>query len=215
MKYLYLDTSSNYLYSGIVSNDKLIGEIKLKLDKDLSSFTLPKISELFDGLNLSPKDIDKIVLVNGPGSFTGVRIAVTIAKVMAWSLKKEVITISSLDAMANSVKENCLVVPFINARRGHVYGAIYDENRNIILEGQYISFNDLLEKTESLNKEYILVSNDTSVTDKEIYSYDPDILTIVTKYKDKKPEIVHLIEPNYLKLTEAEETRKARENCDN
>jgi tRNA threonylcarbamoyladenosine biosynthesis protein TsaB len=215
MKYLYLDTSSNYLYTGIVSNDKLIGEIKLKLDKDLSSFTLPKISELFNNANISANDIDKIVIVTGPGSFTGVRIGVTIAKVMAWSLNKEVITISSLDAMANSIKEKCCVVPFINARRNHVYGAIYDEDRNIILEGQYISFNELLEKVESLNKKYILVSNDTNLTDQKLHSYDPDILAIVNKYKDKKPEIVHLIEPNYLKLTEAEETKKARETCDN
>lgn len=215
MTSFYLDTSSNFLYTAVVSNDKLIGEIKLKLDKDLSSFTLPKIKELFDNCHLKLNDIDKIIVVNGPGSFTGIRIGVTIAKVMAWSLKKEIITISSLDAMANSSEKDVYVVPFINARRNYVYGAVYDEKRNVILEGQYILLSELLKTVKSLNRDYILISNDEINLDEQVTTYTLNILNIVCKYQNKEPESVHFLEPNYLKLTEAEETKKRDENCDN
>ena len=87
MKILYLDTSSSFLYTGIIENDKVISEIKEKLDKDLSKFALLKVSEMFEKNNVSSDEINKIIVVNGPGSFTGVRIGLTIAKIFAWARK--------------------------------------------------------------------------------------------------------------------------------
>ena len=103
MTVFYLDTSSSYLYSAIVQNDKVIASISKKMDKDLSKMTLPAIAELFEEAHLTPNEIDKILVVNGPGSFTGVRIGVTIAKVYAWSLSKKISVLSSLEAMASSI----------------------------------------------------------------------------------------------------------------
>ena len=87
MRYLYIDTSSSYLYSAIVEDSKLLGEVKENYGQSLSEVALPRIVSMFDKLSLTAKDIDKIFVVNGPGSFTGIRIGVTIAKVYAWSLK--------------------------------------------------------------------------------------------------------------------------------
>ena len=81
MRYLYIDTSSSYLYTAIVENDTVISEIKEEYGQSLSEVALPKIVSMFEDNNLKPADIDKIIVVNGPGSFTGIRIGITIAKV--------------------------------------------------------------------------------------------------------------------------------------
>jgi len=125
MKILYIDTTTSYLYTGLVVDKKLVSEVKKDLGKDLSSYTLKEIDTMLKQNHLEPNDIDKIIVVNGPGSFTGIRVGVTIAKTYAYSLKKEIVTISSLEAMAISSKEDDIIkVPLIDARRGYVYGAI-------------------------------------------------------------------------------------------
>lgn len=207
MRYLYIDTSSSFLYSGIVEDDKLIATVTEQMDNDLSRITLKKISEMFEQTNLKPNDIDKIIVVNGPGSFTGIRVGITIAKTYAWGLNKDITTITSLEAMANSVETEKIKVPLIDARRNYVYSAIFDGD-NEILKGCHISLDDLKEKIESLGKEICVITNDDLELDYEISSYTPNILRIVNKYKDRDKINPHMVNPDYLKLTEAEEKNK-------
>ena len=103
---LYIDTSSSFLYSGIVKDDCLVAQIKQSFKKDMSTFALSEITKMFKKNGLKPNDIDKIIVCNGPGSFTGIRIGVTIAKTYAWSLNKEITTITSLEAMAEYYSAN-------------------------------------------------------------------------------------------------------------
>ena len=99
MRILYIDTSSSYLYAGIAEDNNLLAEVKKEFGTSLSEEALPEIVSLFTKTNLTAKDIDKIIVVNGPGSFTGIRIGITIAKVYAWSLNIPITTITSLEAM--------------------------------------------------------------------------------------------------------------------
>lgn len=206
MRYLYIDTSSSYLYSAIIEDDKLISEIKEEYGQNLSKVALPRIVSMFEDNNLEAKDIDKIIVVNGPGSFTGIRIGLTIAKVYAWSLNIPITTILSLEAMAISQKENTYHVPMINARRGYVFSAIYDSNYNEILKPSHIKIEDLNKELEKLDN-YQIISNDEFEEFKSITKYNPDLLKIVNHYKDKKSINSHLVNPEYLKLTEAEENK--------
>lgn len=209
MKILYLDTSSNYLYAGIVSNDRLLEDRKIKLDKELSIFALPKIVEMMEHQQLKPADIDKIMVVNGPGSFTGIRIGITIAKTFAWSLKKEIIVISSLEAMALSVEGYTYVVPAINARRGYVFAGVYSSlTHRPIMENQHILGKELEKSLIKLNDTYVIVTNDEIDFAGEKVPYDPDILKIVLTYQNQTGINPHAVEPNYLKLTEAEESKQ-------
>ena len=128
MRYLYIDTSSSYLYTAIVEDNILIDSIQEEYGQSLSEVALPKIVSMFNNNKLEARDIDKIIVVNGPGSFTGIRIGITIAKVYAWSLNIPITTISSLEAMAISSENQVVHIPMINARRGYVYAAIYDKN---------------------------------------------------------------------------------------
>ena len=72
MKILYIDTTTSYLYTGLVVDGKLLTDIKEDFGKDLSSCALKKISEMLAFNQIHPSDIDKIMVVNGPGSFTGI-----------------------------------------------------------------------------------------------------------------------------------------------
>ena len=206
MRYLYIDTSSSYLYSGIVEDNKLISEIKEEYGQNLSKVALPRIVSMFEDNNLEAKDIDKIIVVNGPGSFTGIRIGITIAKVYAWSLNIPVTTILSLEAMALSSDKDMYHVPMINARRGYVFSAIYDKDYNEVLKPSHIKIVDLEEKLKDIDS-YEIISKD-EFDEFEVNDYDPDILKIINTYKDKDEINPHLINPEYLKLTEAEENKK-------
>lgn len=209
MTVLYLDTTSSFLYAGIVKDDKLLIKQKKELGKDLSTYTLDTIKNLIEKSNLTPKDINKIIVVNGPGSFTGIRIGVTIAKTLAWSLNIDITTISSLDAMSISTDDNKYKVPVIDARRDSSYFGIYDEFNNIVMENKYASNNYINDCINKLNKDYVIISNETTIDNKNIISYSPNILKIVNKYKDKECINPHAVNPIYLKLTEAEEKKNA------
>ena len=211
MTIFYIDTSSEYLYTAIYKDEILLNERKECLGKNLSIYTVNVVNDMFNEINYKPSDIDKIMVVNGPGSFTGIRIGVTLAKIFAWSLNKEIITITSLEAMAKSVKSNKLIVPIINARRNACYAAIYD-NDSVIMPGKYLTIEKLQLFLNGLNKDYVYVSNDSFPF--SCLKYDPDILRIILSYKDRETINPHFVNPDYLKLTEAEENKMKEDNND-
>lgn len=204
MTLFYIDTTSSYLYTAIVKDNELLIEKKENLGKNLSVETINIVSQMFDEIKMKPTDINKIIVVNGPGSFTGIRIGVTLAKIYAWSKNIPITTITSLEAMSKSIQTDKLIVPIINARRESCYAAIYDGDKEIY-KGAYMTIEKLKMFLLGLNKDYVFVSNDSFSF--EVEKYNPDILNIVNYYKDKEAVNPHLVNPLYLKLTEAEENR--------
>ena len=206
MRILYIDTSSSYLYSAISEDNKLLCEVKKEFGHTLSEEALPEIVSLFESNNIDAREIDKIIVVNGPGSFTGIRIGITIAKTFAWSLNIPITTISGLEAMMLSSKEKNNYVPLIDARRKYVFAAIYNEEKQEILKPQHIKLEKLKEKLKELN-DYIVISNDEFEEFNKIEKYNPDLLKIIDYFKDKENMNPHSVNPEYLKLTEAEESK--------
>lgn len=205
MKILYIDTTTSYLYTGLVVDSHLISEVKEDFGKDLSSVALKKIQEMLTTNQLEPADIDKIIVVNGPGSFTGIRVGITIAKTFAYSLNKNITTITSLEAMALSSKEDTKIkIPLIDARRGYIYGAIYGENLSQILKPQYLKLETLKCAQENLLEDYTYISNQ-EFEDINIEKYNPDIEKIVNTCSNRENINPHAVNPIYLKMTEAEE----------
>ena len=207
----YIDTTSDYLYSCIYQDGKVLTELKKKLEHDLSVYSVDEINKMMESINIKPIDIDKIIVVTGPGSFTGIRIGVTIAKIFAYTLNKKITTITSLDAMANSINTDDLIVPLIDARRGYVYAKIIDHD-NIIMEDSYLSLEKLLLILNGLNKKYGIITNNHF--DFETKEYSPNFKKIIDKYKDKENINPHLVNPTYFKLTEAEENKMKEESND-
>ena len=203
---LFLDTHDELITIAVKTKDDLF--IKTKISEySHSIFTMPMIEEIFNENNLNIKDLNKIIVVNGPGSFTGIRIGLTIAKVYAWGLNIPITTIYSLEAMAISSNKNTYHVPMINARRGYVFSAIYDENYNEVLKPQHIPLTELQDKLKDIDN-YEIISNDEFDEIENINSYSHDFLKIVEYFKDKECVNPHAVNPEYLKLTEAEESKK-------
>ena len=207
MKTMYIDTSSSFLFFGIVEDNKLLVEVKNKYEQDLSKMAMIDIEKAFKKARISPNDIDKIIVVDGPGSFTGIRIGITIAKVYAYNLKKEITTISALQAMALSSTEADYYVPMIDARRGYVYGAIYKNDLTCLYEPVHIKLSVLEEEMKKYDNIKVITNDDIDIDYKK-EKYSPDILKIVNTFVNKKGINPHAVNPNYLKLTEAEENLK-------
>ena len=148
-------------------------------------------------------NIDTIFVVNGPGSFTGVRIGVTIAKTYAWTLNKSVIPISTLEAFASTSNDE-VIVPLIDARRGYVFAGIYDSNLDLKFNDSYIKLDEIRIQTKD-NCTYVSLDKYEGLNTLEP-SYD--IAKLILKHKFDDPVDPHKLVPNYLKLTEAEEKRK-------
>lgn len=203
MKSLFINTSTDKMIVAIVVDDEIKYLCKENKGRDLSVSLMPSIEEAFQDSNLQPSDIDSIFVTDGPGSFTGIRMGITVAKTMAWGLKIKVIPISSLELMASTKTDREYIVPLIDARRGYVFAGIYDNHLNSIMEDSYISLEDL--KKEIGNKAVLYVSDDNF--DLEVNESDYDILKIISNHKNDEGINPHKLKPNYLKSTEAEEKR--------
>lgn len=199
---LFLNTSSNFLNVSLVKDCNVLDEVYIKLDKDLSKETLVNIEKIISSNDLLPNDIDEIICVRGPGSFTGLRVGVTIAKTFAYFLNKKLYSVSNLFVMATSVSSD-IIVPIIDARRGYVYACVYDKDYNILMEEKYIKLDELKEYVSSLAKDFVYVSND-SFDDLDVSLYKP-LTDNLYKHMDKRLEDAVSFIPNYLKKTEAEE----------
>ena len=198
---LFLNTSSNYLSLCLYEDNKILASIHKQMDRDLPKETLFLLENMLKKENLTPKDIDEIICVRGPGSFTGLRVGVTIAKTFAYFLNKKLYSISSLEVMALSAEAD-IKVPIIDARRGYVYGAIYDKDNNILLKERHIKLEELQKIVATHQWKKAFISNDNF--DFETVPFKPNFENIITS-KFKKEENSMIFVPNYLKKTEAEE----------
>lgn len=206
---LFLNTASSRFNAAIAKDNKVLDSVVSYYEKDLSKDALLEITKLLDNNNLSANDVDEIICVRGPGSFTGLRIGVTIAKTFAYFLKKELYSVSSLDVMASSVSGD-VIVPLIDARRGYVYAAIYNKDYNILMNECYIKLDDLLDKVKVYSDDAVFVSLDEFSF--ETVKYVPDMDKFFSLNFKRKENSMTFV-PEYLKRTEAEE--KLNDNRDN
>lgn len=203
---LFIDTSTSYPIVSIIENNNIKAMFNKKIDTDISVSIFSILDTMFKELNITPKDIKKIFIANGPGSFTGTRIGVTIAKVYGYSLNVDLIPVSTLEVLAGGVNKD-YIVPVIDARRGFVYAGIYDKDLNKIVDDRYISIDKLKEELEG--KDYVFVSYDDIAG-----SIKPkiDLIKVINKHEKDIPVNAHGLNPNYLKKTEAEEKLSDKKN---
>jgi tRNA threonylcarbamoyl adenosine modification protein YeaZ len=205
MKYLFIDTSSSLLSIAILDDDKVIASTTYNSSNDQSKYAVVELEKVFKDSSLDPSMINKIFVINGPGSFTGLRIGVAIAKTYAWALNKKIIPISSLKAHALSLSNKDYYVSIIDARRDYVYAGIYDNKYNDVIEEQYINIEDLNNKINEINAN-IAITGNREINDKiKTTPIKLDILKIINYYKNNEELNAHELKPNYLKRVEAEE----------
>lgn len=128
MKSLCLDSSHKYLTVVLIEDDKIVKSYEEECFKKQSEKIFPVIIELFNDVNWKANDLDKIVVSVGPGSYTGIRIAMSIAKVLATQLNIKLYTVSSLALYAGN-STNSIVV--MDARSNRAYCGIYNLTKMI------------------------------------------------------------------------------------
>ena len=210
MKVLAFDTSSKALSLAILEDKQVLAETTINIKKNHSITLMPAIDFLMASLDLTPKDLDRIVVAEGPGSYTGLRIAVATAKALAHTLNIELVGMSSLLALVPNQQEG-LVVPLMDARRNNVYAGFY-ENAQPVLPEAHLSFAEVLEQVK--DTEQITFVGEVDAFVEQIKEHLPqancqetlpNAANLALWAWDKKADTLHDFVPNYLKRVEAEE----------
>lgn len=178
---LFIDTHDELITIALKTKDNLYIKTQ-ESEYSHSIYTTPMIAAVFDENKLDIKDLEKIIVVNGPGSFTGIRIGLSSAKTIAYALNIKINTISSLMAylISSDIKKDKMAI--IEDNKGY-YIAATDKDNNIILDEQYVTEN---------NYNYTVVEHKL------------DIKKIINYLKDAESENPHFIKANYIKKIEVE-----------
>lgn len=210
---LLIDTAAYNRMVVVFDEKKEIIKKVEKNDLDLSSRMLPMIDETLKEANINPKEIDTIFVVTGPGSFTGIRVGVTIAKTWAWTLDKKIIPVSELELLATTNFTGDYIIPYIDARRDYGYTAIYDQDGNSILEDTHIAKEELL-KMIPQDRKVVFASFDEVEVPYDVIKPEVDVMKFIERHLGDTGVNPHECNPNYLKKTEAEENLEKRNNHD-
>lgn len=216
MKILAFDTSSKALAVALVEDGDILGQVTLNIKKNHSITLMPTIDFLMAQVGLKPKDLDRIAVAKGPGSYTGLRIAVTTAKTLAYSLDIELVGVSSLQAMAKNLETPSLVVPLMDARRKNVYAGAYLNGESVITD-RHTSFDDLVPLLQGRDEEIVFTGEvdnfieDISEKLPNARVINDSLLKLPSAYQialigaEMEPVEIHTFVPEYLKRVEAEE----------
>lgn len=185
MKILAIDTSSSYLSLAISDGDRLIYEINKDLKKkDHAKLLIPELKSMLEKVNFKLNDIDVFCVGLGPGSFTGLRVAISSVKGLNFACNKKILGISSMDAIAYNINnKNNIIVCIQDARKKKVYGCLYKkENDELIRLTDYLllafdKFCDLIKKIARREKRKVIFTADGVKTFKDdILAAIPDAL---------------------------------------
>lgn len=222
MRVLAIDTSNYVLGIALIDEEKVIGEHITNVKVNHSVRVMPAIEQLMKECGVVPADLTKIVVAKGPGSYTGVRIGVTIAKTLAWSLNIPLVGVSSLEIIAASTARyfSGVVSPLFDARRGQVYTGLYkfNEGRLSTLEkDQLILSKDWATELKKRSETILFAGNDLPLHRAgieeilgeqaifaEITEHNPRPAELALLGRDLPGEDVHSFVPNYIRLAEAE-----------
>lgn len=184
---LILDSSTKILYVCLLKDDEVLYEKYVEGNKDHAKNIVYLVDEGLKQNKLEAMDLDQIICGYGPGSYTGVRMAVTVCKMLAVFMKKPLYTISSLKLMASGAKGK--VLSAIDARRGNVFGCIIDTTKDAYIKPEA---HCLLSDLEAIDYDFKVLDDSFKV--------DP-LYVLKNKVKVENPD---LLVPNYLRETEAE-----------
>lgn len=216
MIWLGIDTSHTPLAVAVVKDDQVLAEYKSSLKITHSIGTMPAIEELLKKANIQPNEITAIAVAKGPGSYTGVRIGVTIGKTLAWTLKIPIVSVSSLEVLAGNVPFfSGVVCSIMDARRGNVFAGIYTNGE--VVKESHMSLVELLETVDAMDQPVLFVGADVALHWKQIKEVLgdkvqkvnaafnlPSASVLIELAKQQDAIEAHVTVPEYLRVTEAE-----------
>ena len=227
MLVLAIDTATK-IGSVALYDDKIgvIGEINLYVKVNHSNVIMDAVDSLFKLSGLTIKDVDRIAVTIGPGSFTGIRIGTAIAKGLAYSLKKTIVGVNELDVLAHmGENREDIIVPLIDARKERVYFSKYRYIDNILLREEEYKDGELREILDDLKgKKVTFIGDGATVNEKlinEILEKDYTIFSkansipragVTAQISLHLPEDnLYTLEPLYVNKSQAEREKEEKE----
>ncbi len=233
MKILAFDSTAKAASVAVCEDERLLGLYTVDNGLTQSELLMPMAENLLHSLKLSFSDIELLAAAVGPGSFTGVRIGVSLVKGIAFGRDIPCAAVSTLEALAENISTlRGILVPAMDARRGQVYTAIFTSDgvgAKRITEDAAISTEELAERLKGYGEEKIYLSGDgyevarRALEKSGIHTENtPELLITENAYsiakvalrKYKRGEYVRDLEyaPTYLRLPQAERERLEKLN---
>lgn len=189
---LCIDTAYKYLACALIKDNEILSSVSVPCFKKQSEELFITLKQVFDDAKMNPKDIDSICISEGPGSYTGTRIAMTLAKTMATELPCDLYTISTLRLYAAGEHMTTVI---LNARADRAYVGVFDNNE-IVVDDCVMPINEINPMSNNVVGDGLLINR--------IDNY-PDIGEAFLKTKPvwtKVKDIAYLV-PKYLKESES------------
>ena len=232
MKILAFETSAKAASVALMENGKLLGESYQNTGLTHSQTLMVMAEDLLKTAGLTAQDVEAVAVAAGPGSFTGVRIGVAAAKGFAWGAQLPCYGVSTLEAMARNLGVwQGYVVPAMDARRSQVYTAVFHAEKGVLTRQEAdmaISLEELKEKIKNFEENVFLVGDGALLCYNTLLEEVPGLvlppehrmhqraagvaLAAQVMADDGDPGNGAELTPNYLRLSQAERERAAREN---
>lgn len=217
MLILAIDTSTNIGSVALVESEKgILGEITINNRTTHSEMIMKMIDTLLDISKVDRKKIEKIAVGIGPGSFTGIRIGVAVAKGLAYSLDIPIVGVNELEILASNYSGDGKIISMIDARKERVFYGIY-KRENGKLKDLDIKGADSLEEVLKKVDEKVVCIGDGAIVNREkiveILGEKVEILddylnipraTILAKLGEEREDNIYTLEPVYLAKSQAE-----------
>lgn len=221
MVILAIDTANDELGIALMKEQHILGELITTSKQNHAAKLMPAIVDLLQRTEISQTDLSKIIVTQGPGSYTGSRVGLTTAKTMAWGLNIPLFTVSSLALLAmNGRQTPHYICPFYNARRGAVFTGLYKWEQNrlievkqdinigmeewlndlVLMEGKILFISPHMDVFESMISDKL--ANQAIITDIPLQRPIPSNMHIMLNWLESMN--AHEVIPNYLRKTEAE-----------
>ena len=226
MLILAFESTAKAASTALVRDGKLVSQYSQCSGLTHSRTLLPMGEDMLKNAELKLADVDLLAVAHGPGSFTGVRIGVSMVKGLAWASDKPCVGVSTLEAMAwHGLAAGGLVCPVMDARRSQVYNALFrivDGSPRRLTEDRPIALEKLAEELRAYNERVFLVGDGAelsfcALTEKGLpCSLAPENLRMQSAWgvamaaMDKTPGTADDLLPVYLRLSQAERERQER-----
>lgn len=231
MRILAFETSAKAASAALLEDGRLLGEYYQNSGQTHSRTAVKLAEDLLRNCDLTPGDVDYVAYANGPGSFTGIRIGVAAAKGFCWGLELPCLPVSTLEAMAYS-RSDCegTVCCCMDARRSQIYNAVFSVAGGKVLrlrEDRAIAVEELGRELPEFPGPVWLTGDGAELTWKALHEEHPSLRLTAEHLRQQRASGVALAalqalrrgeavsaaftQPNYLRLSQAERERLAKE----